>query len=88
MSGLVRDVPKPMVALAGKPIMEYQIDLARRYGLAEIHVLTGYKAEVLEEYFGDGSRWGVGRSSVTPPEPLRCGTAAGSASLYRGILLR
>ena len=59
MGDLVSDLPKPMVLLAGKPIMEHQIDLAQRYGLEEFIVLTGYKADVLEGYFGDGAAWGV-----------------------------
>ena len=83
MGDLVRDVPKPMVLLAGKPIMEHQIDLAGRYGLTEIHVLTGHKAEVLESYFGDGSQWGVQIVYHREKEPL--GTA-GAVKQLEGTL--
>ena len=73
MGDLVKDVPKPMVRLAGKPIMEYQIELASRYGLTEVHVLSGYKGDALERYFGDGGRWGVSIAHHREDTPL--GTA-------------
>ena len=73
MGELVSDLPKPMVQLAGKPIMEHQIDLAKRYGLKEFRVLTGYKAEVLESYFGHGDAWGVNITYHREDHPL--GTA-------------
>ena len=79
MGHLVSDVPKPMVLLAGKPIMEHQIDLAKRYGLEEFVVLTGYRADVLEDYFGDGSPWGVDISYRREDHPL--GTAGGVKEL-------
>lgn len=59
MGDLARTIPKPMVRLAGKPILEHQVELARRYGACHILLLTGHLGEVIEDYFGDGSRWGV-----------------------------
>jgi D,D-heptose 1,7-bisphosphate phosphatase len=59
MGDLTRHVPKPMVRLAGKPILEHQIELARRYGCADVLLLTGHLGEVIEAYFGDGSDRGI-----------------------------
>ncbi len=59
MGDLVRQVPKPMLRLAGKPILEHQIELARRSGCTEIILLTGHLGQVIEEHFGDGARWDV-----------------------------
>lgn len=73
MGNLARDIPKPMVRIAGKPILEHQIELAKRYGLTEIILLTGHLAEVIEEYFGNGSRWGVNIRHCRETAPL--GTA-------------
>ena len=73
MGSLTRETPKPMVALAGKPILEHQIDLAKRYGLSEFYLLTGYKSDVIEDYFGDGSAWGVDIRYSREDQPL--GTA-------------
>ncbi|HSU33855.1 MAG TPA: HAD-IIIA family hydrolase [Bryobacteraceae bacterium] len=52
-------LPKPMVKIGGKPLLEHQIVLAREHGITEILLLTGYGARHIEHYFGDGSRWGV-----------------------------
>ena len=59
MGELTRAAPKPMVPLAGKPILEHQIELARRYGATDVILLTGHLGEVIEGYFGDGRAWGV-----------------------------
>jgi histidinol-phosphate phosphatase family protein len=50
--GLTGGLPKPMVDMGGKPLLEHQIDLARRYGIEDILVLTGFGAESIENYFG------------------------------------
>jgi D,D-heptose 1,7-bisphosphate phosphatase len=59
MGDRTRHVPKPMVPLAGRPILEHQIDLARRYGAEEVLLLTGHLGEVIERHFGDGRDFGV-----------------------------
>ena len=73
MGNLTQQVPKPMLPLAGKPILEHQIELARRYGHTDIVLLTGHLGNVIEEYFGDGARWGVRLRYCREPSPL--GTA-------------
>ncbi len=67
------DLPKPMVPLAGKPLLEWQIRLLARYNIREIFLLTGFLAEKIEAYFGDGSAWGVRLHHVREATPL--GTA-------------
>jgi mannose-1-phosphate guanylyltransferase len=56
---LTRDLPKPMVPILGKPVMEYLIEHLARYGVREIMVNVAYHHRRIEEYFGDGNRWGV-----------------------------
>jgi len=56
---LTRDVPKPMVPVLGKPLMEYLIEHLARHGVTEIMVNVAYHHHTIERYFGDGSRWGV-----------------------------
>lgn len=56
---LTRDLPKPMVPILGKPVMEYLIEHLARHGITEIMVNVAYHHQKIEEYFGDGSRWGV-----------------------------
>jgi mannose-1-phosphate guanylyltransferase len=56
---LTKDLPKPMVPILGKPVMEYLIEHLARYGVTEIMVNVAYYHNKIEAYFGDGSRWGV-----------------------------
>lgn len=51
--------PKPMVEIHGKPFMEYLVEMLRDQGFERILMLLGYLPEVIQYYFGDGSRWGV-----------------------------
>lgn len=52
-------IPKPMVTIAGKPILEYQLDVLRENDVKDIWIITGPLHEVIESYFGDGAKWGV-----------------------------
>lgn len=52
-------VPKPMIPLLGRPVMEFLVDHLRRHGVTEIVVNTSYLAPQIEEYFRDGRRFGV-----------------------------
>lgn len=56
---LTKDLPKPMVPILGKPVMEYLIEHLARHGIKEIMVNVAYHHQRIEQYFGDGSRWGV-----------------------------
>lgn len=56
---LTKDLPKPMVPILGKPLMEYLIEQLARHGIKEIMVNVAYHHQKIERYFGDGSRWGV-----------------------------
>lgn len=51
-------IPKPMLLVAGKPFLEHQLQLLSRHGLRRILLLVAYLGEQIEEYFGDGSRFG------------------------------
>jgi mannose-1-phosphate guanylyltransferase len=56
---LTRDLPKPMVPILGKPVMEYLIEHLARHGITEIMVNVAWHHHKIEKYFGDGRRWGV-----------------------------
>jgi dTDP-glucose pyrophosphorylase len=64
MRELTNELPKPMLKVQGKPILEHILEGIRGAGIKEFCIVTGYRAEVVEAYFGDGSRWGVGIRSV------------------------
>jgi mannose-1-phosphate guanylyltransferase len=56
---LTRDLPKPMVPILGRPVMEYLIEHLARHGITEIMVNVAWHHHKIEGYFGDGARWGV-----------------------------
>ena len=56
---LTDTLPKPMIHIAGKPFLEHLIELLAEQGMRRIVLLLGYLPEVIQDYFGDGSRWGV-----------------------------
>ncbi len=61
--------PKPMIEIHGKPFLEYNLEMLREQGVERVVLLLGYLAEVVQDYFGDGSRWGLHINySVTPVE--------------------
>lgn len=59
MRELTNELPKPMLKVQGRPILEHIIEGVVSAGIREIFIVTGWKAEVIEAYFGDGSRLGA-----------------------------
>jgi NDP-sugar pyrophosphorylase family protein len=70
---LTKTVPKPMLTVAGKPILEHNIRLLVRYGVNEIAINTHHCASSIEDHFGDGSEFGA-KITYSKEEQLR-GTA-------------
>ena len=67
------DVPKPMIPIFDKPILEWQIESLKACGLTDITFVIGYLGHVIKEYFGDGEKFGVKISYFVEDSPL--GTA-------------
>ncbi len=59
MKELTNELPKPMLKVQGKPILEHILSGIIGTGIREIFIVTGFRAEVVESYFGDGGRWGA-----------------------------
>jgi dTDP-glucose pyrophosphorylase len=60
MRELTNEVPKPMLAVQGKPILQHIVEgLRDAANIREFCIITGWKAEVTEDYFGDGAAFGV-----------------------------
>ncbi|MBI4610264.1 MAG: mannose-1-phosphate guanyltransferase [Candidatus Rokubacteria bacterium] len=70
---LTAHIPKPMVPVGNVPILEHTVKLLRTHGLNDLLVLLYFLPEAVTSYFGDGGRWGVKMTYVTPPADL--GTA-------------
>ena len=70
---LTEQMPKPMISIAGRPILEYNIRLLASHGIREIVINLHHCPEVVADYFGDGHAWGV--SITYSYEPVLLGTA-------------
>jgi dTDP-glucose pyrophosphorylase len=70
---LTDDVPKPLLPVGGKPIMEHTIARLEAAGVRTVLVSTHYRAEAFREHFGNGADFGVNMDYVQEDEPL--GTA-------------
>lgn len=64
------DRPKPMVEVLGIPILGYQIQWLQAQGVTHIVISCGYRCEVIQEYFGDGQKWGVDITYSVEETPL------------------
>lgn len=76
-------MPKPMMALGGKPILAYVIENLRRSGFDDIVITVGYRHEQIMDFFGDGTKFGVKISYSVEKEKLN---TAGSIIQYKGKL--
>lgn len=76
------DVPKPMIEICGKPILQYQIENLKACGLTDITIGVGHLGHVIKEYFGDGSKFGVNINYFTEDHPL--GTAGALFKMLDG----
>ena len=59
MKPLTEKLPKPLLPIQGKPILEHQIELLKACGIKEVSIVIGYLGEKIKQHFGDGSRFGV-----------------------------
>ncbi len=73
------EIPKPLVNVADKPILEWQIEWLKRYGFNEFVLLVGYRKEKIIEHIGSGGRLGVKVTYVVEDEPLGTGGAIKNA---------
>lgn len=63
-------IPKPLLKLNGRPMIEWQIENLKKYGVRDFVIITGHLGEQIEEYFGDGSGWSVSITYIRETEPL------------------
>jgi NDP-sugar pyrophosphorylase family protein len=78
---LTYSIPKPLLPVGDKPILEIIVGQLARDGFDDIFISTGYRAELIKTYFGDGSRFGVTVTYLDEDDAL--GTA-GSLAYLKG----
>lgn len=72
--------PKPLLPVGGKPMLEHIIERARAEGFSQFVLAIHYLGHMIEEYFGDGSRWGVSIDYLRERSPLGTAGAIGLLS--------
>ncbi len=80
---IASDVPKPMIKINGKPVLEYEIENLCSQGYTDILLVVGHLGHIIQDYFEDGSRWNVKIEYFVEEEPL--GTA-GSFYYLKNII--
>jgi histidinol-phosphate phosphatase family protein len=80
------DLPKPMIPVAGKPLLEHQVELAKKFGFTDLIFFVHYRADLIEKYFGDGKKFGVQIRYVLEKEPL--GTAGAALAGFEKLTER
>ncbi len=80
---LTKDIPKPMVKIAGKPLLEWQVLLLKKYGITDIIFCTNYLHKVIENYFKNGKEYCVNIQYSVETEAL--GTA-GAVKLAESLI--
>lgn len=82
MRPLTTTRPKTMLITGGKPLIQYNIESLRDAGIKDITLVVGYKHEVIEEYFGDGSEFGVNINYALQDGQLGTAHAIATAEKY------
>jgi len=74
---LTEDMPKPMLPVGGRPLMEVLLEQLRDSGIRNVNVTTHFRPEKITDYFGDGKNFGVELNYVNEESPLGTGGALG-----------
>lgn len=87
ISELFPNVPKPLIPIDGIPVLEREIISLRNQGFTDIIITVSYLHKKIEEYFGDGSRWGVNIEYFVEETPLGNAGALFKLDLKEDFLL-
>ncbi len=82
MRPLTANIPKPLLLVAGKPFLEHAITSLKKAGIKDIMILIGWRSDRLQEYFGDGSDFGVSINYIHQNERYGTAHAIGTARQY------
>ncbi len=69
------DIPKPMIPVCGRPVLEHALNVLKRQGIKEVTLIIGHLGKVIKDHFGDGSGFGIKIDYIEEKEPLGTGGA-------------
>ena len=70
ISSVASDIPKPMIKIEGKPVLEHEIECLREQGFTDLIITVSHLGSIIMDYFGDGSRFGVSIQYFNEETPL------------------
>lgn len=70
ISSVASDIPKPMIPIEGKPVLEHEIECLREQGFTDLIITVSHLGSVITDYFGDGKRFGVTIEYYDEKQPL------------------
>jgi mannose-1-phosphate guanylyltransferase len=70
---LTYEIPKPLIPVKNKPIIQYQIELFRKYGVNNVTLAVGYLHHKIQEYFSNGEKHGINLKYAVEESPLGTG---------------
>ena len=70
ISSVVEDIPKPLIPIEGKPVLEREIECLRNQGFTDLIITVSHMSDQIINYFGDGSKFGVSIEYYVEKEPL------------------
>ena len=70
ISSVASDIPKPMIKIEGKPVLEREIECLKEQGFKDIIITVSHLGNIIIDYFGDGSKFGVNIEYFFEKEPL------------------
>lgn len=82
LAKVTKILPKPMVEIDGRPILEHNILMLKNSGVGDIYINLHHLPEVIKDYFGDGSKWGVNINYIYEEELLGTSGAVKNCSTF------
>jgi NDP-sugar pyrophosphorylase family protein len=70
---ILKETPKSLINICGKPFIDWQLKLLSRSGVEKVVLCTSYKSEMIEDYVGDGSKYGI-KVNYSKDGPIQLGT--------------
>lgn len=64
------EIPKPLLQMNGKPMLQWQIENLIRYGIRDVIIIVGHLGEKIQEYFGNGDKWKIRIEYIREGKPL------------------
>jgi dTDP-glucose pyrophosphorylase len=84
MRELTTDLPKPMIEVRGKPVLQHIVEGLREAGARQFLIIVGYRADAVQHFFGDGSRYNIGIQYATQAVQDGTGRVADLARNFAG----